>query len=137
MTGKRRYNTPNRDAIESWFKTHEGHPITIGELKTDLVAQGVKIATATLYRNIAQLQKEGFLIRTIEPGHHGTRYVYRTNRDGCAMRCKRCGKNYKLQCEQMEALYEHVAQKHHFVIDNDDMVLLGYCVDCKEQAEEH
>ncbi len=135
MTGKRRYNTPNREAIEAWFKTHEGLPITIGELKSDLNAEGVEIATATLYRNVAQLQEEGFIIRTIEPGHPGTRYVYRTNRDGCTMRCKRCGKTADLQCEQMEALYEHVAQKHNFVIDNDCMVLVGYCVDCKKQEE--
>lgn len=135
MTGKRRYNTPNREAIEAWFKTHEGIPITIGELKVDLVEDGINIATATLYRNIAQLQQEGFIIRTIEPGHPGTCYVYRTNRDGCTMRCKRCGKTEKLHCEQMEALYEHVAQKHNFVIDNDCMVLEGYCVDCTEKND--
>ncbi|MFR4400894.1 MAG: Fur family transcriptional regulator [Peptococcus niger] len=129
----RRYRTDNRDAIVNWFMAHEGAPISVAALKARLEAEGRGMSIATLYRNLALLSDDGWLTRTGDAVLGSDVYVYRKGPDGFMLHCLGCGKMESHHCSQAEALWRHIAESHHFLIDRQQVIIRGYCRECQDK----
>lgn len=99
----------------------------------ELVAQGVEIGLATVYRVLAQFEQAGIIVRhhfdadratyELEEGHHHDHLV-----------CLRCGKVVEFVDPDIERAQLAVAERYGYELYDHSLVLYGICHDCGEKV---
>jgi Fur family ferric uptake transcriptional regulator len=49
------------------------------------------------------------------------------------MKCEQCGKLIHLNCDEINAFFEHVSEEHGFVLDPKRTVFYGICNECNSK----
>ena len=52
------------------------------------------------------------------------------------VKCERCGRITHMCCDELPALYRHLAQEHGFTVDPNRTLLYGTCHDCAQTGGE-
>ena len=55
---------------------------------------------------------------------------------GYVVKCERCGRIAHMCCDELPALYRHLAQEHGFTVDPNRTLLYGTCHDCAQTGGE-
>ena len=128
-----RYATKQRKRLLEVLEAHPDETLSVPEISA-LVSPSA-ISPSAIYRNLASLEREGFVRRVTLPLSQkiGYRYVGAGKcKEHLHLECKKCGKTFHLPLEASERLIDGVKGDAGFEIDRAETVLLGVCADCKK-----
>lgn len=127
--------TPQREIIIETI-AHSGRHMAADEVMEVVHQRARSVNTATVYRTLDFLVKEGMASRLDLGGGH---IVYATTKHGPHIHlvCRQCGCTIQVEREEVAALCQqlqhHVQQHHCFAVDLNHFSLTGLCAAC--QAE--
>ena len=135
MTG---YQTQQRSLLISFFESHPDEAFTIDEIMQQMRdAQGDLVPSrSTIYRTVADLEKENCLRRTYLANKRSSAYQYcdpRACEDHLHIRCEKCNALMHLDANVSEAIARLLKSDANVSLDVGNTVLLGRCEKCREQ----
>lgn len=129
-------HTWQKDSIISFFEKNKGKHMTAENVVFELTKQDFKVSQATVYRNLAELVKEGVLRKYISENTKGACYQYVDNANKCIQHyhliCDECGKIIHFEGSEFEQLKYKVLSENKFELNLQKIVLYGKCEKCKE-----
>ena len=140
MAYKRTYNTRQQNIILETFRQHPDTCYSARQMLTLL--NDTHIGEATIYRCLQRLTRAG-LIKKFAPASGNAQedgrlsqacYQYTGGQDSCKdhfhLKCLSCGSVIHMDCGFMEEINKHLAEEHHFTVDNSQTTLYGFCSKC-------
>lgn len=142
MNSKKTYHTKQQERILEVFRENPEVCYTARQLLTLL--SDTQIGEATIYRSLQRLTAAG-LIKKFAPASHNPQedsrlsqacYQYTGDRKNCQdhfhLKCLGCGNVIHMDCSFMEEINRHIAEEHHFTVDNSQTTIYGLCCVCKK-----
>ena len=135
MTG---YQTQQRNLLISFFESHPDEAFTIDEITQQMRdEQGDAVPSrSTVYRTVADLEKEGSLKRSYLPEQRRSAYQYH-DAHACAshlhIRCEKCNALMHLDANVSETIARLLKSDANVSLDVGNTVLLGCCEKCSHQ----
>ena len=124
------YNTEQASLVLSTIKAYEGN-FTIKDLEEELEQ---KVGPATIYRQIKKLCDEGKVKKQLIEGNNYYCYVGDcSEKNHFNLLCKDCGRITHVDCECLKSFCEQIKREHNFEIDNNKLIITGYCDECQEK----
>lgn len=127
------YSTKQREAITEFLRTTSDH-ISASEIITHLEEMNISVGSATVYRTLDKLEKDGVVRKMSVGDGRGACYQYISHSE-CHqhfhLKCLGCGKLIHLDCEFLEDMERHILNHHNFTISSGKTVIYGKCEDCK------
>ena len=123
------YNTSQKRKIQEYLESNKNKFVSAEEILNYLKEKKIEVGTTTVYRFLNNLEKEE-LVRTEVKNH--TKYYQYIDEDCDAhfhLKCKKCGKEVHLECDEFEHVNEHINNEHKFKLDHNTMIY-GVCEDC-------
>lgn len=134
------YSTKQQQAILDCLESRQSEPLSAAELAAALRQTGTPVGLATVYRQLEKLAAAGQIhkVNTEE----GAYFQYCGHEAGCRqscllLKCEDCGRILHLDCTQLQPLYDHLLQDHHFTVDQRRTLFSGLCEACTEKEREH
>ena len=127
------YATKQRKALLQYLEQHPDELLTAHEIAAAL--QSENISLSAVYRNLAQLETEEKVHRSVKSGTRESYYQYgaaKSCRGALHMSCVKCGKTFHMESVNAALLAKHLQQQENFDLDIADTVLYGTCADCKK-----
>lgn len=129
-----KYMTKQRKALLAYLTLHADEKLSARQMEAALGGEGVSISA--VYRNLAELEKEGKVRRVNQSGSREVFYQY-TDGAHCKeclhLSCEKCGKTYHMNTQGAAMLIENLAQSDEFTIDKASTVLYGVCKACRNK----
>ena len=145
MSDKKTYHTKQQDTILETFREHPDTCYTARQLLTLL--SDTRIGEATIYRSLQRLTDAG-LIQKFAPAAGNSQsdnrlnqacYQYTGGQNNCKehfhLKCLKCGSVIHMDCSFMEEINRHIAEEHHFTVDNSQTTIYGLCQQCAESEQ--
>ena len=133
------YKTKQRELILSFFEANPDQSFSVMEIAEKIKGEGVSVSA--IYRNLALLEKEGRVRKSVKQGTHEAYYRFldcHECREHIHMQCVKCGKTTHLDDQATSALLNGVMANSDFSVDRSTTVLYGVCHDCAIQdKKEH
>ena len=135
MTG---YQTQQRNLLISFFESHPDEAFTIDEVMQRLQnEQRADVPSrSTVYRTVADLEKEGSLKRSYLSELRRSAYQYR-DAHACAshlhIRCEKCNALMHLDADVSETIARLLKSDANVSLDIGNTILLGRCEKCSHQ----
>ena len=130
-----RYATKQRSALLDFLSKNPDVPLTAGMIAEALLPHGVSLSA--VYRNLADLEKEGRLQRITRDGTRQVYYRY-TDDEACRghlhLSCFKCGKTFHMESPVTDRILHTVAEDAHFDVDRSATILYGICEDCRNKS---
>lgn len=128
-----KYMTKQRKLLLDFLSEHTDETLSAGQITEALT--GKEISASAIYRNLAVLEQEGKVKRSVKPGSPEAYYRYADDehcRGHLHLNCLRCGKTVHLEETKTDALAHQLAKNEGFALDRTDTVLYGICADCQK-----
>jgi Fur family ferric uptake transcriptional regulator len=134
---KQEYSTKQRSVIMELLKGSSNH-VTASDILRYLKEKDIKISTATVYRTLDKLEKEGVLKKMNLGDGLGACYQYMQNSE-CTqhfhLKCVECGELIHLSCQFLSEMEKHIFKEHAFTISASRTVIYGKCAKCAENSD--
>ncbi len=133
MPNRNNYQTKQKQAIQAAIRRRR-KSFTITDLKNSLDRQDFAVGETTIYRAVSELVKRGIVVKTLGQNHE-SRYEYLkpcASHDHFYLKCEHCGDKIHADCACVSHLSEHIGQQHHFVINQDNLLIRGTCSKCQK-----
>ena len=132
------YRTQQRNLLVSFFESHPDEVFTIDEIAQRMRGEQGDAAPSrsTVYRTVADLEKENYLKRTYLADRRSSAYQYRDPRacaDHLHIRCERCHALLHLDADVSEAIAGLLKSDANVSLDVGNTVLLGRCKKCSHR----
>ncbi len=128
-----KYMTRQRKILLDYLSEHTGEALCPAKI-IDALA-GENISMSAIYRNLADLEKEGKLKRYTKPGSTEVYYRY-ADAEPCRghlhLSCVQCGRTVHMEQEDADRLAESLAKTEGFALNCSDTVLYGLCSKCRK-----
>ena len=128
-----KYMTMQRKLLLNYLAAHADETLPTSRIVEALADEN--ISPSAIYRNLAVLEQEGKLKRSIKPGSQELSYRY-SGAESCQghlhLSCVRCGKTVHMEPKEADLLARSLAGRDGFQLDREDTVLYGICADCQE-----
>ncbi len=125
------YMTHQRKVLYSFFQKNLDKQFAVRDITEAL--QESDISLSAVYRNLASLEKNGLIRRSIKEGSRECIYQY-IHPEECHshihMECQDCGDSFHLDDSIAEKMREAVRSISGFTVSNPKTVLYGKCKDC-------
>ena len=129
---KQEYSTKQRNVIMELLKGSSNH-VTASDILRHLKEKDIKISTATVYRTLDKLEKEGVLKKMNLGDGLGACYQYMQSGE-CTqhfhLKCVECGELIHLSCQFLSEMEKHIFDEHSFTISASRTVIYGKCAKC-------
>lgn len=128
-----KYLTKQRKHLLAYLSAHTDEQVTARQIADALAAENISLSA--VYRNIAALEKEGLLVRSVREGSREAVYQYMAAeacRDSLHLSCRVCGKSIHLGEEEAAQLLQSTLESTGFLIDKSETILYGVCADCQK-----
>lgn len=130
------YNTKQKQIILSFLKENCSKQFTCEALSEMLRKAGTPVGKTTVYRYLERLAESGNARKITGGNSKSALYQYIDRDMNCHshlhLKCLKCGDFVHLGCDFMNGVNEHIAEHHHFTVDNSKTVLYGVCEKCAE-----
>lgn len=129
-----KYLTKQRKVLLDFLRENSDRQLTARQISDALRENGVSLSA--VYRNLAELEKEGSLRRDARDGTRDVcyRYVGAENcRESIHLLCKRCGQSIHMKESDASSLLACVLKNSGFRIDRSGTVLYGVCNRCERK----
>ncbi len=127
------YNTKQREVLMSFFESHHDQAFSAEEIAEQLKSE--KISISAVYRNLAELEKDGKIRKNIKSGNRKIFYQF-VDCDECKghlhLTCTKCGKTEHLPDADSNKIVKSVLQNSNFNLDSDSTILYGVCEKCRK-----
>lgn len=126
-----KYMTKQRKLLTDFLMQHIDENLSAGQIAEAL---SDTISKSAVYRNLADMEKEGKLHRVMGGGSREVIYRYSGSHvcsESLHLSCKKCGKTVHMQQQLADALVQSVAMNDDFSIDKGETVIYGVCSACK------
>lgn len=139
---KREYSTKQRGVILDFLRQASTHT-TAKDILSHLKSQNIKISSATVYRTLEKLEKEG-VVRKMALGDGLSACYQYTEGASCQghfhLKCIECGELIHLSCQFLDEMEKHILGEHGFTISSGKTVIYGRCEKCSgttKKSEKH
>lgn len=131
---KSSYHTKQKDAIIGCLEAFSSTHVTISQISNYFKSRNNPIGLATIYRQLARLEKEGLVKKYIIDGSQAAYFEYMGNSNDLNanyhLKCEECGDFFHLNCNLIDSIKEHVLNEHIFLINTAKTVFYGKCSEC-------
>lgn len=131
VTKLAKYITEQRKELISFFTKNPDKQFTSRQIANLL--QNQDISQSAVYRNLAALEEEGMLCRSVKEGSREFYYQY-VHLDECInyihMTCVKCSKIIHAPSKATERMLETISSEVGFMVDKTKTVLYGLCKEC-------
>lgn len=127
----RSYNTEKRQILFAFLEAHAHCALSAAEIARGVADLGV--SQSAVYRNLAALEAEGLVTRTVREGAREAcfRYAAATPcRDRVHLSCIRCGGAFHMEDREAERRLASALRTEGFSLDTHRTVLYGVCKTC-------
>ncbi len=125
------YDTRQRRMIAEYLAGRAHDSVPVSEIVSAAAEAGV--SASAVYRNLAQMEKDGTVVRTVAAGERSARYRY-VDRERCGgslhIACLKCGRLSHVPAELGERLSEALRSSEGFEVDGKETVIYGICGRC-------
>lgn len=121
------YNTEQKELIDNILNS--GKDFSCDEIVEYLRNNNTPVSTPTVYRRLSRLKKDG----VVNSFYVGGRLRYKKaeiDSSFAILKCKNCGKDYVLDCDDLYDFSEHLKKHHNFSVDTNSIILYGLCKEC-------
>ena len=128
-----RYLTRQRKQLLKYLSEHTDEQMTARQIADALAEDNISISA--VYRNLADLEAEGLLKRSVREGTREAFYQYIAAgecKDSLHLSCRICGKSIHLGEKEAEQLLHGTLESTGFQIDKSETILYGVCADCRK-----
>lgn len=128
-----KYMTRQRRAIRQFLAAHPDEMLSAQRI-ADGLGGDCPVSASAVYRNLAEMEREGVVRRVSKAGSRETYFRYLAAepcRESLHLSCKRCGRTYHMCDRGAEELIRAVTQSEHFTLDKAETVLYGVCGACQ------
>lgn len=134
MAERGRYRTKQQDIILDCLKNRKEEFCTVERFMEYLRQDGIHVGQTTVYRAMERLTEDGLVVKI--PSVDGSKAQFRyigeeINPNVGKLVCLKCGTMIPLECSMLDGFYQHVHEDHGFLLDQQHMVLYGYCMRCQ------
>ena len=126
-----KYNTKQRQVLLSYLALHTDEQISARQIEEAL--RDDSISLSAIYRNLADLEKEGHIKRCVGDSSREAYFQYiepEVCRNSIHLACRVCGRYFHMDAASAEALIRNVKTGNGFQVEKTDSVLYGVCKDC-------
>ncbi len=135
MTGKTGYRTRAQEALLAYMKATPGVHHTAVELAEHFAKEGIRIGTATIYRQLGRFVDEGLIQKYSIGTGESACYVFAESSALFAAqfhcKCTQCGCLIHLDCEELRTIRAHLLEHHGFEWNTGKTVFYGLCDQCR------
>lgn len=132
------YSTRQKRELLGFLQEHDLENFSVDDVVFRLQDRGAKIGRSTVYRYLESLAEQGS-VRKYQNAQGITQYQHVQDDGRCArhfhMLCRHCGALLHVDCALMESLSKHIADKHGFLLDPMETVMVGVCARCAQSEE--
>ena len=134
------YKTKQGEEILDYMISTAGRHVNINDISEHFRENGKSIGTATIYRHLDRLVKDGVVTKYVTDSAGSACYEY-LDRNGCGkcdcyhLKCIGCGRLIHLECHEVDHIMRHMEEKHGFAIDPVRTVFYGTCHECRDHAD--
>ena len=129
------YHTEQRKSILEYLESRQDECVTAGEVAEAL---SLSVSKSAVYRNLADLEKEGKVVRVSVGGGRSAGYRYAASH-ACAgkihISCVKCGKTEHVSPAAALRLERALAVEEGFLLNKGESHLYGVCKHCREGGE--
>lgn len=126
------YHTEQRKCILDYLESRQDACVTAGEIAAALSSS---VSKSAVYRNLADLEKEGKVVRVSLSGGRSFGYRY-AGSHACAgkihISCVRCGKTEHISAGAALRLERALAAEDGFSLNKGECMLFGVCRECNQ-----
>lgn len=134
------YNTKQRSLVLDFLSRHADVHLTAEDISEGLRSEGAPVGTATVYRQLDRLTRQGEVIKFASAAGHSACYQYLDKGSECRthyhLKCSQCGQLIHCDCSLLDELSRHIRSEHDFAIDPGATVLFGSCEMCQKKMAE-
>ena len=135
MTG---YQTRQRHMLLAFFESHPDEAFTIDEITQQMQGEAGQPlpSRSTVYRTVADLERENFLRRTYLADKRSSAYQYcdpRVCEAHLHIRCEKCSALMHLDANVSQAIANLLKSDANVSLDVGNTILLGCCEKCSRQ----
>lgn len=126
------YQTTNKKKILDYIKKQDSS-FTTKSLYQEMKKEKEDVGLTTIYRFLEELEKQ----EQIKKYYNSKNIAYYQYLDPCShenhfyLKCSECGNLIHIDCDCIIDLEKHIQKKHHFKMDNKNIVITGYCSNCR------
>ena len=129
------YHTEQRKSILDYLESRQDACVTAGEVAAAL---SCAVSKSAVYRNLADLEKEGKVVRVSLSGGRSFGYRY-AGSHACVgkihISCVRCGKTEHVSTQTAFRFERALALEDGFSLNKGESMLFGVCRDCREGGQ--
>ncbi|MBQ1538870.1 MAG: transcriptional repressor [Ruminococcus sp.] len=131
------YKTKQGSDILDYMISTAGKHVNINDISEHFRKCGKSVGTATIYRHLDKLVRDGVVAKYVTDNTGSACYEYLDvgscrKADCYHFKCVGCGKLIHLECHEVNNFMTHLEQSHGFKIDPVRTVFYGSCADCAE-----
>lgn len=134
MAERGRYRTKQQEIILDCLKNQKEIFCTVEQFMERLHREGIHVGQTTVYRALERLTEDGVVVKipSVEGSKAQFRYIgEEVSRNVGKLVCLKCGCIIPLECSRLTAFYQHIHEDHGFQLDEQRMILYGYCSQCQ------
>ena len=128
-----KYVTKQRRQLLDYLSRHTDEQMTARQIADALTQENISLSA--VYRNLAQLEAEEKVHRSVKNGARESCYQYvaaKSCQGALHMSCVKCGKTFHMENRNAALFAKHLQQQENFDLDIAETVLYGTCADCKK-----
>lgn len=127
------YQTKQRQLMGEFFQNNP-HKVFSATQLVQYFAVNHNISASTIYRNLAELDRDGEIRQVTNIGGRDTHYQYVGSQD-CKgqihMLCSVCHQSMHMSSDTMHYLSQQLLTVDGFAVDNNSSVIYGVCKHCR------
>ncbi|MBQ3392177.1 MAG: transcriptional repressor [Lachnospiraceae bacterium] len=142
MAAKAQYHTHQKEELAAYLRSVPGRHVTAADICAHFQSIGNPIGTATVYRQLERMVREGKVNKYIIDAGSPACFAYAGENVHCEegvcfhCKCERCGRLIHMRCEELEGIGQHLKDHHHFVLNPMRTVFYGVCEECLLKEDE-
>ncbi len=128
-----KYTTNQRKILLEYLYAHRDELLSAKDIASALAHESISVSA--VYRNLAELEKNGQVHRISKSGSREVYYQYtaaRECRECLHLSCKECGRTYHMSMSAAKLVTSSIAESEMFDIDKSDTIIYGICRGCRK-----
>ena len=131
-----KYKTEQRKTLIDYFESNNHRSLSAQDIHTDLKEQGISISA--IYRNLAEMEKDGIVYKVAENSRPGVFYQY-IDPDKCTnlihLKCITCDATLHLNKHISQMMVAYAKDEYGFVINCTGAFMYGECAICSQKRQ--
>lgn len=124
---KKGYKTEQKELIDNILNS--GKDFSCDEIVDHLRENNTPVSLPTVYRRLSKLKEMG-VVNSFYVGGRQRYKKAKIDSGSAILKCKNCGSDYVLNCDDLYEFSEHLKNHHHFEVDTNSIILYGLCKEC-------